>query len=84
MSKNEHNLSVGRSAREILVVPSVTERAERLLTTEDLKFGSPTAENIKSAQSMGFTEFQPDYCLCSDFFPPLGRVTNALSASHVA
>ena len=59
------------------------ERAERLLTTEDLKFGSPTAENIKSAQSMGLTEFQPDYCLCPDFSPS-GRATNAPSASHVA
>ena len=40
---------------------------------KSVKFSSLTAENIKSAQSMGLTEFQPDYCLCPHFFPVRSR-----------
>jgi RecB family endonuclease NucS len=56
----ERDLAVGRSVRGILVAPSVTERAERLLATEDLEFVSLTNENIESSQSTRLTDFQPD------------------------
>jgi RecB family endonuclease NucS len=56
----ERDLAVGRSVRGILVAPSVTERAERLLATEDLEFVSLTAENIGSTQSTRLTDFPPD------------------------
>ena len=56
----ERDLAVGRSVRGILVAPSVTERAERLLATEDLEVVSLTNENIESSQSTRLTDFQPD------------------------
>jgi RecB family endonuclease NucS len=56
----ERDLSAGRSVRGILVAPSLTQRAEQLLATEDLEFVSLTAENIESSQSTRLTDFQPD------------------------
>ena len=56
----ERDLSAGRSVRGILVAPSVTQRAEQLLASEDLEFVSLTAENIESSQSTRLTDFQPD------------------------
>jgi RecB family endonuclease NucS len=46
-----------RSVRGILVAPSVTDRAEELLATEDLEFISLTAEGSGSSQPTQLTEF---------------------------
>jgi RecB family endonuclease NucS len=50
----------GRSVRGILVAPSVTDRAEELLTTRDLEFISLTAEGSEPSQPMRLTEFSDE------------------------
>jgi RecB family endonuclease NucS len=53
----ERDLSVGRSVRGVLVAPSVTERAEQLLATEELEFVSLTPEDSPNSRSTRLTEF---------------------------
>ena len=50
----------GRSVRGILVAPSVTDRAEELLATEDLEFISLTAEGPEPSQPTRLTEFDSE------------------------
>jgi RecB family endonuclease NucS len=53
----DRDLSVVRPIRGILVAPSVTDRAEELLATEDLEFISLTTEGAESSQATRLTEF---------------------------
>ena len=50
----------GRSVRGILVAPSVTDRAEELLATEDLGFISLSAEKSGLSQPTQLTEFDEE------------------------
>ena len=56
----ERDLSVGMSVRGILVAPSVTDRAKRLLTNEGLEFVSLNPVNSSGASTMlsDFTDKQ--------------------------
>ncbi|WP_435079018.1 endonuclease NucS [Halococcus sp. AFM35] len=47
----------GRTIRGILVAPSVTDRAEELLATEDLEYISLTAEESEPSQPMRLTDY---------------------------
>lgn len=47
----------GRSVRGILVAPSVTDRAERLLTSENLEFVSLTPDEVETSQPTHLSEF---------------------------
>jgi RecB family endonuclease NucS len=53
----DRDLPVQRPVRGILVAPSVTERAEELLATEELEFVSLTTGGSESPQSTRLTEF---------------------------
>ena len=50
----KRDLAAGRSVRGLLVAPSVTERAQELLTTEELEFVS---EGADTSQPTRLTEF---------------------------
>jgi RecB family endonuclease NucS len=56
----DRELPVGRSVRGVLVAPSVTERTEELLTTEELEFVSLTPESADSSQPTRLTEFDDE------------------------
>jgi RecB family endonuclease NucS len=56
----ERDLPVERSVRGVLVAPSVTERAEELLTTEELEFISLTPERAESSKPTRLTEFDDE------------------------
>jgi RecB family endonuclease NucS len=47
----------GRSVRGILVAPSVTDRAERLLANEDLEFISLTPDEVAASKPTHLSEF---------------------------
>jgi RecB family endonuclease NucS len=53
----DRDLPVVRPIRGILVAPSVTDRAEELLATEELEFLSLTTEGTESSQATRLTEF---------------------------
>lgn len=53
----DRDLPTDRPVRGILVVPSVTDRAEKLLATEELEFVSLTTDGAESSQSTRLTEF---------------------------
>ena len=53
----KRDLAAGRSVRGLLVAPSVTERAQELLTTEELEFVSLTTEGADTSQPTRLTEF---------------------------
>ena len=74
--------TIATSRIRVVQEPNRSSSRGSAILQKSVKFSSLTAENIKSAQSMGLTEFQPDYCLCPDFSPS-DRATNAPSASHV-
>ena len=56
----KRDLAAGRSVRGLLVAPSVTEQAQKLLTTEELEFVSLTAEGADTSQPTRFTEFSDE------------------------
>jgi RecB family endonuclease NucS len=53
----DRDLPIARPVRGILVAPSVTERAEELLATEELEFVSLTTGGPESPQSTHLSEF---------------------------
>lgn len=53
----ERDLPVETSVRGVLVAPSVTDRAEKLLTSEELEFISLTPERLETSQPTHLTEF---------------------------
>ena len=53
----DRDLPTDRPVRGILVAPSVTDRAEKLLATEELEFVSLTTDGTESSQSTRLTEF---------------------------
>ena len=56
----KRDLAVGRSVPGLLVVPSVTEQAQKLLTTERLEFVSLTTEGADTSQPARLTEFSDE------------------------
>ena len=56
----EHDLPGTRSVRGMLVAPSVTDRADQLLTTKDLEFVSLTPEESPNSQPTRLTEYQSE------------------------
>ena len=58
----DRDLPVKSPVRGLLVAPSVTERAEELLATEDLEFVLLTPAGPEPSQSTRLTEFSNEEC----------------------